>query len=508
MKERTQKMKEFIKNNRKKSIAFIAIIALGFFFFRGGSSNGLSEVAVVKGNLVQDVSASGTTKPVHAVDLAFETSGKVSRAPLAVGSRVEAGSVLAGLDQAELYANLLKARANLDQEKIRLDQIGKQSGNSYDNARLSMITAIRDAHTRTDDAIRNDVDQFFFKNTNQTIPFIDFSFADGSYLYTPTIDASVKSSLNASRTTIGTTLSAWQKSLLTISSATDLTPYIIEAESNLSSARTFLNSVAQMVNSLPAPDFAHSSTITLYRNTVSDARTSLNTATTNLVTAKDKFNSAPKETQSSTGLTGYDDVLTQQAQVTQFQAEVSSREAMLAKATLVAPISGIVTQYDAKVGEIVSAGTPVISIISDNNLEIEANVSEVNIGKVRVGNPVKMTFDAFPSAEFTGTVFYIDPGETIVDGVVNYKVKVAFTSDENMKSGLTANLRIKTAEKPDVLTVPQYAVTKRDDKEFVTRVVGKKTEEVEVKTGFIGNDGAIEILSGLNEGDMVQVGKK
>jgi len=507
MKEKLQTLWATITNNRKKAIAAVLLLVVGFFIFGGNSNDTVSEATVARGNLVQDVSASGTTKPVREVDLAFETSGKISRAPLSVGSRVEVGQVLAGLDQSELYANVLKAQADLEQERIRLDQIGKQSGNTYENAKLSMIAAIKDAYVRADDAIKNDIDQFFYKSSDQSNPFIDFSFIDGSYYYTPSIDSSLKTNINSSRQALGISLNAWQKSLLSLSSASDLTPYITEAEANLNSARVFLGDIAQVVNSLPSPNFEYASVIAGYRNDVSGARTNVSTAIANLVTAKDKLNAAPKQTQGSTGVSGYDEVLSQQAQVARFEAELSSRQALLAKATLVAPIAGVVTKYDTKVGEIVSAGNPVISVISDNDLEIEANVSEVNIGKVRVGNLVSITFDAFPGVEYEGSVFYIDPGETIVDGVVNYKVKITFKGDENMKSGLTANLKIKTAEKQGVLSIPQYAVIKKDDKTFVEKIVNKNKTEVEVKLGFVGNDGTIEVIEGLSEGDVVQVGK-
>lgn len=486
MKEKIQTFWGAIKNNKKKIITLFVLVVFGVFAFRGDAKNGVSEVSVVRANLIQDVSSTGTTKPVRDVDLAFEISGKITRAPLTVGSRVEVGQLLAGLDDSELYANVLKAKADLE-----------QGSSSYENARLSLISAIKDSYARTDDAIRNNVDQFFYKNSGQSNAFIDFSFVDGSYYYTPTIDGNLRSSINSSRQSLDVSLDTWQKSLLSISSATDLTPYIAEAEKNLSDARLFLNNVAQLVNSLPSPDFAHVSTITGYRNVVSDARTTVSTAINNLVAAKDKLNDAPRQNQGG--------VLSGQA--TRFEAELASRQALLAKATLLAPISGVVTKYDTKVGEIVTSGTPLISIISDNDLEIEANVSEVNIGKVRTGNPVSITFDAFPGVQYKGTVFYIDPGETIVDGVVNYKIKVTFEGDENMKSGLTANLKIKTAEKEGVLTVPQYAVIKKDDKTFVEKLDGKNVTEVEVKLGFVGNDGSVEVIEGLSEGDIVRVGK-
>jgi RND family efflux transporter MFP subunit len=501
-----QKIWNFIKTHKKTSV-FVLLVVIGIgFALRGGSNKGVTTITAVKGTVVQEVSVTGKTKPNKSVDLAFETSGKVSSAPLAIGGRVTAGQVLAVLDQSELSANLAKAKADLHQEQIKLDQISKQSGDTYQNARSSMISSIRDAYARTDDSIRNNVDQFFFKNTAQSNTFIDFSFTDGTYQYTPTLDSALRASVNSSRSALNVSLDHWQTSLLSLSTATDLTPYVAEAEKNLNDTRSFLNNVAQLVNGLPQPDFDHVSTIAGYRSTVSEARTNISTALSNLVTAKDKLNNAPREAQNGTGVTAFDDVLSQQARVAQFEAQVQSSSALLAKATLVSPITGVITKYDTKAGEIVTTGTPLISVISDNDLQIDANVSEVNIGKLTIGNQVAITFDAFPGKTFTGSVIYIDPGETIVDGVVNYKVTITFDqADQQVKSGLTANLIVQTAKKDDVIKVPQYAIIKKDNQLFVDKVEGKVITQVPVTIGFNGNDGSVEVLSGINVGDVIQV---
>jgi type IV secretory pathway VirB9-like protein len=69
--------------------------------------------------------------------------------------------------------------------------------------------------------------------------------------------------------------------------------------------------------------------------------------------------------------------------------------------------------------------------------------------------------DAFPGEKFSGTVSYIDPGETLLDGVVNYKVTIAINKSDKtslIKSGLTTNLEIITNTKSGVLRVPVYSV--------------------------------------------------
>jgi multidrug efflux pump subunit AcrA (membrane-fusion protein) len=139
---------------------------------------------------------------------------------------------------------------------------------------------------------------------------------------------------------------------------------------------------------------------------------------------------------------------------------------------------------------------------------IEANVSEVNIGKVQVGNKVKVEFDAFPGETFEGEVAYVEPAETIVDDVVNYKVRVEVKNDNDQakkvfKSGLTSNLTIETRSVDQVVAIPAYAVFEKEGKSFVNKTVGESTVEVTVEVGLRGSDGLIEIKSGLNPGDTV-----
>ncbi|MEK7093973.1 MAG: efflux RND transporter periplasmic adaptor subunit, partial [Patescibacteria group bacterium] len=137
-------------------------------------------------------------------------------------------------------------------------------------------------------------------------------------------------------------------------------------------------------------------------------------------------------------------------------------------------------------------------------LEIEANIPEVDIGKVMVGNSVSMTIDAFPGETFSGKVGYIDPAETIVDGVTNFKVKIAFDkNDPRLKSGLTTNISIKTLEKTNVLVLPQYALIESSDGVFVDRKQGEKITRIPITIGIRSHDGKVEILSGISEGETV-----
>ena len=157
-----------------------------------------------------------------------------------------------------------------------------------------------------------------------------------------------------------------------------------------------------------------------------------------------------------------------------------------------------------------------INIISDSSLEIESFVQEVDVAKISLTNPVKITFDALGEENFTGKVIYIEPAETIVDGVANFKIKVGLEKIEpRLKSGLTANLTIATITKENVLILPQFAVIENDKGTFVKKYKtslpldakvsagDKNLEEIEIKTGIYSGDGMVEITSGLTESDIV-----
>ena len=154
------------------------------------------------------------------------------------------------------------------------------------------------------------------------------------------------------------------------------------------------------------------------------------------------------------------------------------------------------------------AGVSVMSVISAGNLEIEAYVPEVNIGKVSVGNLVTITLDALSGESFTGKVLYIDPAETVLDGVVNYKTKVSLdSSDERIRSGLTANLTVHSAERKAVIAIPRYAVSTVGDTSTVKKFLSDASDvtTTPVTLGLQGSDGNVEIVSGLAEGDVIVV---
>ena len=187
----------------------------------------------------------------------------------------------------------------------------------------------------------------------------------------------------------------------------------------------------------------------------------------------------------------------------------SSQEAISAqqaKLKLYSPISGIVVKQEAKKGEVISANTNIVSINSLKALQIEANIVEVDIAKLKIGNLAQATLDAFgDEVVFQARVVSIDPAETIVEGVATYKTTLEFMElGQEVKSGMTANLDIETNRQENVLAVPYRAIVEKNGQKFVRLLFdGDEIEEIAVETGLRASDGNVEIVSGLQPGDKV-----
>lgn len=472
-------------------------------------------ITVQRGTITQEVNITGKTKPAEDVDLAFEKGGKIAKVETKVGNRVTIGQILAALDVSELTADLGEAEANADTqraklnelkrgtrpEKIRIDETKAENARTaVEDAKKNLSDKLQDSYTKSDDAVRNRVDQFF-SNPRSTNPQVSFTMDDQP----------LKLSLERERLTMETALNSWKTALDSLTASSDLAAYTVNFKKNLDQVRSLLDKAALALNTLKPNTAITQTTIDSYRSDVSTARTNVNTAINNLSAAEEKLRSAQSslalaenELSLSRAGTSAEEVAAQVAQAKQAEAKVASVQAQLAKSLLYAPISGTVTRQDAKVGEIAAANAILVSIISASNLEIEANVPEVDIGKAAVGNAVKITLDAFPGEAFSGRVSYVDPAETIVDGVVNFKVTILFDrADSRFKSGLTANLDIETLRKSDTLILPQFAIIENDQGTFVKKVEGGETMQIPVKIGIRDQVGGVEILEGLTAGDQV-----
>lgn len=202
------------------------------------------------------------------------------------------------------------------------------------------------------------------------------------------------------------------------------------------------------------------------------------------------------------------DIDAARARVRQAQADVARAAAQWNDTILTAPVEGIVTKVNVKVGEIRPTAEPSITLLGTSPYRIEMFVSEVDIPKVKLGHTGSITLDAFRGQPFPLRVGSIDTASTDKDGVPKYRIKMDFiTVPEGLKVGMTGDAEIITGERKDVITVPLRSVIESSSGSSLVRVLNKDGvtyEERAVTTGMEGQGGGLEV-TGVNEGETVIV---
>lgn len=485
-------------------IGAAAISAAIFFSVRQGETPEF--VVARRGDLKEEVSATGRIKPASSVNLAFDKSGRVWRVLVEVGNEVLAGAVLVRLESGELLAQLAEAEANVKAQAAKLEEIKRGTraeeiavqAAKVSDAQKTLAVRIQDAYTKSDDAIHNKVDQFF-SNPRSGSPVINLS-----------VFSSLKSDLESLRVGMESRLSSWKISLAGLESASDLHSPAALAKANLELVRSFLDKAALVVNEVTSSSNLSQTTLDGYRTDVYTARNNIETAILNLTSADSNLSIQEKELALKEASPLPEKIAAQEAAWEEALAKAENIRAQLAKNSLRSPLAGTVTAVDIKAGEIIAANTGVVSVISRATLQIEVNIPEADVAKIKVGQTAAVTLDAYGSEiVFEAKVVSLDPAETMVEGVATYKTTLQFAQkDERIKSGMTANIDIVSARREGVIVVPQRAVASQNGNKKIKVLLENGTvEERTVTTGLRGSDGNVEIIEGVSEGEKVVVSR-
>jgi HlyD family secretion protein len=479
-------------------------------------------VKATRGNITETVLVTGTTTPMQSVDLSFEQTGKVSAVYVNVGDKVKAGQPLVELEKSGLLAQMAQAEAGVASAQAQLDEL--KSGTrpeqiaieevrvanaqvALNQAEKTLMDSMIDANAKAADAVRGKTDEDF-TNPQSNNPTLNFQSTNSQY----NID------LVNQKPAIEKTLTSWRAELNALTADSDLLAESAASKTDLNQIKAFVDELVDALNAAISVSAASQSNISVYKIDAAAARTELGLAVSEIGTAETGLQSAQANLSLEQNNLALDKagstpgaIAASQALVDEAKANVAGIQVQLGKTVLRSPIDGVITVQGAKLGQIVTvttsaiANSSLISIISLKQLEIDADIPEVDIGRLALAQPVAIIFDALPGENFKGSVMEINPAETIIGGVVNYKIKVALEStDPRIKSGLTANLSIQTAVRTNVVLLPQYAIQQNNQGPFVRVVNGKTTADVSVKLGIRGTDGNVEIISGVTEGQEVQ----
>ncbi len=183
------------------------------------------------------------------------------------------------------------------------------------------------------------------------------------------------------------------------------------------------------------------------------------------------------------------------------EAILAVAEAKLSKLSIAAPFAGIIGLRSVSIGDYVKEGTDMVNLESVDTLKVDFRVPEIYLTQVRVGQTLQLTLDAMPGKSYEGTVFAINP---LIDAAGRSVVIRAQVRNQGtvLRPGMFARVRLLTRDVQDTLAVPEQAIVPQGDEWYVYRVVDGKAQRAKVEIGQ-RRDGKTEIISGLQDGDVV-----
>jgi len=208
------------------------------------------------------------------------------------------------------------------------------------------------------------------------------------------------------------------------------------------------------------------------------------------------------------------------------------------QARVTAPMSGVVIKKGVELGETVTSGvssfnegTVMFTVADLKSLIIRVNLNEVDIAKVQVGQPVRVTLDAYPQKTFGGKVRFVAPAAKVVDKIKVFEVEIALDKlDGAFRTGMSANVEILGERRANAMSIPLEALQRREGQTVVYRLknglpdkeIAKAREALNGRSKFVWlsenwkqyfepvpvNAGIAtleraEVLSGLRPGDQV-----
>ncbi len=406
---------------------------------------------VSRATLLSTVDTSGSVTPESKVTLSFGTSGPVSKVNVQAGDHVKKGDVLAELDTTNLQLQIAQQQQALLSQQAAYSMTIQPDPDAVKSAQLAFNSAADAYRLAQQKYTVNQTDQVTvacnnLDNVKQS--YDDAVTAYNNYISNWRVQVNGTAAISPQKARLDSAKAAYDQAL----ASCNLTKSNVTDNSNIQSAYAQLQQAKVNLDNLVSPS---ANTIALAKIQLDQARMSL-----------------------------------QQAQ------------RQLDNAKIVAPSDGVITQVTAVVGA--DGGGASIVEANDTSLNVGVLVDETQIGQVKEGQPVQVTFDGLPGTTITGTVGSIYPAGTVSQGVVNYYVNVDLQpTTTTLKLDMSANTRIILDEHANVLAVPGAAV-RTDAKGYYVNVMDQSGNpvRVDVTTGF--TDGNLTEVSGnLQQGERV-----
>jgi HlyD family secretion protein len=498
------------------------------------SESEMQTVKVERGNISEEITASGTIEPLRIVEISSKASGKIIRMPVDKGDYLNEGDVIveiektyaqndvdqaeadlrsakAKLEQAEIQielerkqreVQLAQAEENLKEAKTRLSQLEKQlklekeaNARKLLEAENNLKIAELQLRLLSPEVVRPEEVKRAEASVNQAFANLDlaqkeFDRKENLYEY----DYISKSELDTAQTQLEAAKAQYdsaQQQLEMVKNPATKEDFEL-AEANVKKAEFAIQAAQENIK---AEEYREEE-IEMQRNKVALMESAVELANSNLkqIVVKEK------------------ELLTAQAAVSRSLSKLKDAEEKLEDTLVKAPISGTILEKNVEEGQVISSqlssatteGRPLITMADLTKIYVKTDVDETDIGKVKEGQSVKIKVDAFPNRVFDGEVLKIAPQGKVTQNVTTFEVTTELISKSDLlKPGMNAEVEIMATNAKDVILVPNEAIIERKGRKMV-RVVGEEKPR-SIETGA-SNYAKTEIISGLSEGEVVLIG--
>lgn len=192
------------------------------------------------------------------------------------------------------------------------------------------------------------------------------------------------------------------------------------------------------------------------------------------------------------------------SQVAAARARLGLAERAFRNASVTAPFSGIVARRHVSEGEFIERGTELFDLVSFDPVEIEFHVSERDSGRIQMDQPLDVRVASCPDEVFRATVTMISPRIDPRSRTLRVKARIE-NHDGKLRPGLFARADLGLSERSSVPMIPEGAILQRADGSVAFRMVGADRVERIVLIPGVFRDGRVEVVEGLDVGDIVVV---
>jgi HlyD family secretion protein len=478
---------------------------------------------VQRTSITSGVSATGSLTAITEQNVGFVTGGQLTAVNVKVGDRVTAGQVLATIDPFAAQQSLDQARGQLRTQQANLNRLNDSPLVSGAQDTLDQAQTIL-AKTKAQADAQNDAAETAVDNARRALSQAKKQLDKAEDAKKAACSASPVSPVSSGSGSAASTASPSVVSMMGSGSGAS-SAACTSAQAAVTSAKS---GVVTAQNNLDAAKQQQDVTEESGRLAVANAQQGV-------VSAQNALDQAASDRPSN--------ISAQAGQVTAAQAAVDQAQRALDDTTLRAPVDATVSAVNGTVGEFVapSSGTSALAPGSDATLpgtnngaggaaaapqavaspnrpggtqflvldnidefQVVMAFTETDASSIAPGQKVRLTFDAVPDLELTGSVLSVSPTATAIAGVISYYVTVVLpTGDPRLKSGMTAQAEVLTKEITGVIAVPSAAVRTQNGTSVVTVLDPDGAQRtVTVQTGATG-DGKTQILSGVTEGQQV-----